>query len=407
MTRKKQKKSTFFISTKVIVLANVALLVMLLALIFFSLPKVAGKDNSKQIEADAQEAVDECKTVPDWRSCYGFALSVYLKRESLEYSFKVLNRVEDIDSKTQSCHVISHKLAAAEMEKDPSKWGELVKRVDSNFCNYGFIHGVIEARSRFEPDFAINPKSIGEICEIITTGSRIRGADQSCAHIMGHVLLADKEGDIAESVDVCNKSKQSLQFECNSGIFMENFTRDNLVAHGVAEYVPWNDDIIQKQENLCRKYKDTISAKGCWMETSHLYNNKYPNQPKKVYEECSKSPSLEFTNTCYKHAVATLLENPHSDNTYLRSLCGIYDDKPGEYPECASIVIGSYINSSLKLTDKAFDYCSLAPDRFKSYCYQRIGKLLGMHVSKGMVISYCSKAPIAYLKDCENPGVNI
>ncbi len=396
------------IPTKLIIVADIILICLLAVILlpFNPLNKMPAKTNPKILNTDVESAVAKCKELPDWRNCYGYKLAEYLKKDDLEYSIEVLNRVEDVDPKTQNCHIIAHKLAAAEMEKDPEKWGEIVKRVDQSFCNYGFIHGVIEARARFESEFEVNPKSIEEICSIISKSSRIRGADQSCGHIMGHVILADKEGDIAKSIEVCGKIKQKLQYQCKSGIFMENFTRDNLVAHGSGEFVPWDEKTIKSQEEICLSQKESTSASACWYETSHLYNDKYQFQPEKVYQECQKAPTELYRKECYMHSVQTLAEKPNASAQYLLSLCEPFIDN-GHYYECEGVIIGGYIGSSLRRVGRTFDYCSTVPEKFKSYCYQKIGSLLGMHVDKKEVAKYCSKSPSEYQKRCNSPSKNI
>lgn len=403
---KKNKKKSRVIPTWVIIIADILLIIILaIWLLVFMKKPLAGTDPAR-ITADAMSAVAKCRDVPNWRDCYGYKIAEYLKKDSLDYSMKVLDKVEDIDEKAQSCHVIAHRMAAAEMEKDPSKWGDLVKKVDQNFCSYGFIHGVIEARSRFEPEFAVNPKSIEQICDLISGGTRVRGTDQSCAHIMGHVVLAEKEGSVPQAIAVCDKIEEKLQYQCNSGIFMENFTRDNLVAHGIAEYAPWGEETIQSQEELCLSHEDSISAKACWMEVSHLYANKYPFQPEKVYKECQKAPSELFREECYMHSIQTLLEKPNPTDAYLLSLCEPFRTR-GRYYECEGVIVHSYINSSLKLTSKAFEYCAMVPGEFKSYCFQKIGKILEMHLPKKEVTAYCRSAPSNYQHDCNNPSDRI
>ena len=86
-----------------------------------------------------------------------------------------------------------------------------------------------------------------------------RGVDQTCVHIIGHVLLVQTKGNVDQAVAICSQIPLNLQKECASGIFMENFTRDNLVDHEIAPTVLWDDRTISQTEQLCRQYVGKIA----------------------------------------------------------------------------------------------------------------------------------------------------
>lgn len=376
-------------------LLALALLDIALVIILLGLPNPVGVF----VEGDAQRLAQVCQNNPNWRTCYGNELASITKQHNFDYTLQIIKILPTVDPKTGDCHILAHQATGAEIAQDPLRWEELVKKIDANSCNYGFVHGIVEGRSRFDPKFNLNEESIPQICETITKYKPVKGIDQTCAHIMGHVLLVEKDGSIPDTVNICEKIPQSLQYQCFSGTFMESFTRDNLVTHGLAKKIPWNEETIKAQEDLCRKYQG-FAAMGCWQEISHMYSAYFHDDPAKVFEACSRAPNIKFRNECYQHAVASLTTQGPEEENYFASLCKYYEDNEYEYQRCTLVAVDSMMNASISYTDRALNYCSAIPEGFKDECFKNIAEALALRVSREDQIRLCQNAPENYRLIC-------
>ena len=189
--------------------------------------------------------------------CYSKKFGELSQRESLQTNLAVLTQLEQIDPNARGCHSIAHTITFFVLEKNPDSWQEMLNQVSSNRCSGGFVHGVLEAHSRFDKNFVLNEKTIPEICSLLPEGEE----EHNCSHILGHILLATNEGYISSAVGVCQKIPQALRNECLGGVFMENMTLDNLIAHGIVEiHLNWNLEIglFEYLDWYCEKYRKQV-----------------------------------------------------------------------------------------------------------------------------------------------------
>lgn len=347
----------------------------------------------------ANNLTDTCQGRLDWRRCYGLELATLTREKSFDFAIEVMRQLPNLDPKTADCHILAHTATAAEVAKDPSNWENLIKKIDVLSCNYGFVHGIIEGRSQFDPKFVLNEQTIPEICRIMMENKKARGVDQSCTHIMGHVLLAEENGKIEDALEVCKKIPSELQYQCFAGTFMENFTRENLVAHEISDRIPWNEETIKLQEQICSEYRD-LTSEACWMEISHMYSVFFKNDPPRVYNACSRAPNIKFRNACYQHAVAGLItEGPLEDEHFI-SVCKPYIDDPLEYNKCTFLVVDSMLNASVHFSDRSLKYCTVITESFKEACFRYIARSLSLRVTKEEQIRLCEAAPENYKSIC-------
>jgi hypothetical protein len=356
-------------------------------------------DQTKEqtIKKESQSILAQCTQKDHWSNCYSDMFSRLAKEYDLNFTLEILEAINKKDQRLTDCHVIAHKIMTEEVEKHPDKWQQLLKIVDPNICNYGFIHGIIEGKMRVDPTFTLNPKTIPSFCEAMLTEKGSRGVDQTCAHIVGHVILVQTHADIVEAVKICQSIPVYLQKECASGIFMENFTRENLVAHGIAEFVPWDDQTIAEIENICRQYDGNI-AYGCWQEISHLYNHRARLTPYLVLQDCKHAPSETLQKACFLHAVATFIQNPSFDISDFASVCTVFSDN-SFVGQCMSTAVKSLLNSSIEPRKAAISFC-LAQKKRKNECFYMIHDFLSMKLKKREIQSYCSNVPKNYRPYC-------
>jgi len=383
------------------------LLLIFVLSIFWSKSVSRDKKNLQKpasIDQQTESALNHCSQKGDWRTCYAKELGQFVQKARFAEGLKVLSQIQDKDLKTRDCHIMAHYMSAAEYKKNPAHWQTILSQTGRDACGYGFIHGIVEAKSLTDPSFHLTATTIPPFCKTILDIYKIDGSDTSCAHIMGHILLAEKAGNIEEATKVCSQTEKKLQKECSSGVYMENFTRDNLVVHTSLKKIPWNLDTLKKQEALCRKATGS-AALGCWQEISHLYNSRHPADPQGLYQDCQTSGKEAYTDLCYLHGVATLIKTERVVKTdkYLQSICAQYNAKETPYNNCVFVAIHGLLNASVKYAPQTFHYCSLLPTNHKGYCYQAIGRYLTTRESTSEVKDQCQNAPSQYRVMCQNP----
>lgn len=363
-------------------------------------PPKQTKATAVDYAAVAKSLAAGCSSNPDWRNCYGYRLAAMAKDHNLTYLTNTIYAIQKIDPKTQDCHILAHRAMNALVAKDPSKWQDLLDTVDPNACNYGFIHGILEARSQFDPSFVLNAKTIPSFCRMMVEHKpNSQGIDQTCAHIVGHLVLAQEYGNIPMAVSICNGIPESLQRECFGGLFMENYTRDNLVIHGIAKYVPWTDAYTKQQEDLCNKYSG-MAGLGCWETISSLYTAKYFFQPDMIYASCQHASTQEYINQCYDFSMPVLMYKPDADQAYYASLCNRFADQPGEFEKCATTAVRSVVFAAKDAQKRAFDFCSSVPGNYKNLCYKILGRALTPMTTTSDQQELCANVEPMYQQDC-------
>lgn len=389
--------------SKLLISSNIVLALFAM-LIIVQIQKAEAHDTIAVVQKQlyAQSMVNVCKDKENsWRNCYGAKLGDVVKNHTLIYGIQVLKEVQKIDPQTLDCHVVSHRMSAAEVNKNPKNWISILLAIDPNICIYGFMHGVIEARSAYDPTFILNADSLADICAIVANTNQVSGIDKTCAHIMGHVLLAEKYGKIPDAVAECEKTLPSLRYKCFGGLFMENYTRDNLIAHELTDRIPWSNEVIAQLEQLCNEYTG-LASMGCWEEMSHLFAYQAGNDPKKVFTSCSRASDIFTRDECYRHSIPNyvLVDNQPSD-ALLASICELYiTTNEWEYIKCTQMIIHAYIGSSPKYYEAAFRYCALIPEKHMAECYKKIGFYLKERMSPSELTQWCTKARRPYEEYC-------
>lgn len=364
------------------------------------LTKPNSVDNSKSFaENQAQQIYENCNNGQKGELCYADQFGELTKKYDLEQVLKTLSAIQDIDPQTRGCHLLAHSISAAETAKDPSMWEEILTKFDPNSCTGGFIHGVIEAHSVSDPNFHLDSQSLGQLCSLVAQKTG-QGGEFNCAHIMGHILLAVNVNDIPKALDVCQGGPESMQYECFSGVFMENETRDNLVAHRLVDHIPWNKQTTQDQEDICHKYSG-VMGRACWREISHMYSFISIDNPSLVYQLCNKAPTSMDQDDCYFHSVGIMTASFRFDLSNSKDLCNPFINLPQKYQQCISYSTNSMILSSPKFADRVITLCESVPQNYRKGCYQNLGERLSQVASVEERKKLCTSAPADFRSYCE------
>ena len=355
---------------------------------------------SPEVRKSANQLLAACRKNGGGEFCYANQFGLLTKATSLKHAIDTLYAVQSVDTVARGCHLISHSISIAETEKDPSIWKEIIAEVPPDVCTGGFVHGVLEARMIVDKNFTIDANTVPEVCAIVDKNTGGRGKDQDCSHIMGHLLMVETGGDIKTASAVCDSIPQNLQYECQSGVFMENETRENLISHKLKERLFWNEEATKAQEDICRQYTGT-AAKGCWREVVHMYAFIAKDDPLAVYRRCSAAPEKGIVDDCYLHGVGIMAVSFRFDQSNFGKFCTPYTNEKGLYYQCMSITIGSLLTSTPEFSDRAIAFCNAVAEESKYDCFGRLGERLAYVVEQPLERErYCTTAPEKYKKLC-------
>lgn len=384
---------------------GLSLLILLMSLVLFvaSLEsgKIKGTNEGTSVSKSAQRIASFCQDKADWRKCYGDQLGSLNKSQKISDTLKVLTELESIDRKTMDCHLISHKIASSEVEKDPQNWLMIFQSVDQQMCMGGFVHGAMEGKKRFDSSFALNESTIPEICDSINKATKEKKYD-ACSHVIGHILLAEVGGDLKKGSGVCNRLPDELREPCNNGVFMENITRDNLVDHGLAKYIKFDDSSAAMIEETCRQYSG-IPGTACWRELSHLYAGLGDKSLKRMWELCSRASNMNDRDECYIHAFNSILPRPDFDESQLTAICTPLKFDSKKYDHCYSWAIYNFMNNSIVVNNRAITLCSLASDDYRKKCFAILGQRLARVLSFSDRQNFCKDVSEEYKTPCSCP----
>jgi hypothetical protein len=329
--------------------------------------------NNDSFKLTATEIQAKCVNTFLDKTCYVKEFSIISNQYDLATSLKILTNIQKIDPNTRDCHLIAHTIASNQTKKDPSSWQKLLSQIDANTCNGGFVHGVIEEKHNLDSAFVLDKQTIPEICQQV---KELNGAEEAtCIHIMGHLVLLDTKGDLNQAVDRCLQLPTQHHDRCLGGVFMEYELKDNLIAHGISSPPIWDEEALITQEAICREFKGEV-AKACWRELSRVYVLIYPNDPKKIFDNCIKSPDKEAVLQCYMHSMGFIATYPTTSDEVLKQLCSSVLFDKYYFLRCISYVNSYLLSNSLEFIDKSVFICENVPDNYQDGCFSLLGQRL-------------------------------
>jgi hypothetical protein len=256
----------------------------------------------------ASQIVASCKNKIDWNICYGNALSKINSKMPFIFSINVMEKIQNIDPQTKTCHVISHRLAWSEVAKNPANWLSMFKQIPNpNVCFTGFIHGAIEGKQRYDSHFELTPAIGNQICDQLKKVTKSNNT-YPCGHGLGHITLVENFPDLLEASKFCNSLQKDLNRSCLDGLFMEEIFKVNLIEHGLEKPINIGELYAQESENICRSFQDQ-EAESCWRELSILYSKITGPNFNQLKTHCQRAGSQRNINACYFRALPSIIMN--------------------------------------------------------------------------------------------------
>lgn len=334
--------------------------------------------------------------------CYAQELTRILQEKNFEYSLQVLAVLQERDPMKRDCHATAHLMAASEVARDPGKWKELLSAIDPEYCGGGFLHGIIEGLARGDPSFDFdNPGLIQEICAQVRESRATSFGRRTCTHIMGHILLVEKVGNVPAAISVCSGLSQGTQYDCYFGVFMETYTKENLVAHGLAALpVVWDDAMVKNLETLC-KTQSGLARKACWLNLPQITINVYGNNPADMYASCYSILPIEYREECYLKAVDTMASVANWPKVERKTdFCSFFKNNEEELLRCIDVVLSAIAETSPELVERAVVTCETLSLVLQDVCFSMFGRQLGYRISAQMQKELCLRVPARFRETC-------
>ena len=357
------------------------LLGIFLALLFlFVISNVTALKQSSHLEAKlpsenkelveiAKNIKDECvkdaKSFGNKETCYSKKFNLLAEKSGPELSFQVMGELQKIDPDAVGCHLIAHGIGLGSYKWNPNEWRKLIREMNPS-CNYGAIHGVLENYINSLPQKSFSKEIIPTIC-----GENPRA---DCNHIIGHMILVETDGDVKEGLSLCEVLTDPIQLNhCYSGVFMEEETALNLITHGIVDksWLNWPAR-LPELDKLCRTFSGE-KFKACWTELVHVIVVAYGNDPKSVFNYCSRAPSNDAAQSCKYHGIGIMAAGTNFDLPKIKSWCDFKQlDNPNFKSNCYVQLVASTISTIPKEQDKIKQFCQSLESAYQPSCFDQI-----------------------------------
>ena len=354
------------------------------------------------IEQKAKSIVSVCSKAKEGRDkCYKKTLVQLTKDKNIFFTQKVLYAIQsiDIDPYVRNCHVLSHDIAEAAARKDPSKWRELMDKVDVNTCGGGFLHGILVVHTGDDPNFKVDSSFVNQVCY----KGQHTFKERTCSHILGHIIALNTEGKIDPGLEICEKTHPSFSDDCYNGVFMEESFKLTLVDHGLAKLPVRDERRMITQEKRCLKYTGRPGV-ACWVDMAEIFVEFYNYDAAKTYESCNRAPEESERKQCYLKGVILMAVSPNYDSEdNLLSACAPYTQNEKLYSQCTNYIIASLMAHSASFADRGIKLCTNIDDKYKKNCFKDLGEQLAISASeRSDRQELCRSTPEEYRSICIN-----
>lgn len=299
-------------------------------------PSLKSSESLRQYATSVIEKCREAKFRPD---CYDNEIPKLTDVISMEEAFEVVKLVQQKDERYLYCHVVSHKLSDKEVEKNPSRWKDVVARCPTTFCNNGCHHGALIQRFNSETltDAQIEEvkPDLQDVCEPRGRWSPVEIERSMCYHALGHLHLYITSADIKKAVALCEligrkpDGRNYIQ-TCTEGVFMQIYQPLEPEDFALVQ------NLTPKKEEVpvfCEKYHNTsnMSWDACRREAWPLFREEIL-KPAGLVKFCSYTDNHVWQKVCYA-ALMNIITIHHviqreNDISGIQKFCSELPDVP-------------------------------------------------------------------------------
>ena len=359
----------------------------------------------------AQQVQDKCKGSHYKVSCYDREIPKLMDYISMEDAFNVTKIIQKTDNQYKYCHVLGHKLSGREVQKDLSKWKEVITRCPATMCNNGCLHGPL--LTKFNNETFTNDQiakimpDLESICEPREGWSPSNLEISVCYHGLGHLNMYITGANVQRSVDLCyeesiKKDGRNYQQTCIQGIFMQIYKPLEPEDVALIKNVRQTKKTVEK---FCSQFiGDAYSA--CHNESWPLFRKEI-EQPDGLTKFCTYSNDEMEQRKCFSNTLGYLTTFYVIDSISLQKLANFCMGlRPQNRSKCFGDAAIRMVQIDPSYKFKALEICKSAKALSDS-CYQALAYYAQTLFKDGSkeFVAYCNLLPEPYQKQCLNKEI--
>lgn len=385
---------------------KILLIIYALAALILLVKKVPPAPN---LQKYAEEVLAKCQAEKYRPGCYDKEIPKLMDSISMEEAFKVTSLVQAQDKTYTYCHVLGHKLSAREIDKDPSKWKEVVTRCPSGICSNGCIHGGFQERFRsesFTDEQILELKpDLMDLCEKRANWNPTGLEQASCYHALGHLTMYLTSADISKSTSLCEEiaiKKDGRDFSqlCFDGSFMQIY--QPLEPDDFA-LIKGKEIVKETVDSFCSKFSGKQKG-SCLSESWPLYRQEVINNPNELVRFCSKEEE-DQKKRCFVGMFYVLTAQLNFDTLRIKNYC--LNLPPDLSSLCFANSASRLIETDYKNISQAIEFCSGSQTSLnQEVCYGELVKFsnYNFHAGSEQFFELCNGLPAKWKTKCLSKG---
>ena len=385
---------------------------IILVIIFFGLVILISRQSNirqKNLQKYAQDVLIKCSKEKYRPTCYDREIPKLMDIISMEDAFKVTAMVQSQDKSFPYCHVLGHKLSAREINKDPSKWKEVVTRCPSGICSNGCIHGGFQEKFRSETFTEeqiekLKPDLI-DLCEKRANWYPTGLEQASCYHALGHLTMYLTDADVNKSTSLCEQAaikKDGRDFSqlCFDGAFMQIYQPLEPDDFSLIKGREVNRDQL---DGFCGQFSGRKKG-SCLSESWPLLRQEIINNPDELVKFCGKEEQSEQSR-CLAGLFYVLTTQLNFDSEKIKNYClALPQNIQGL---CFANAATRMIETDYGNISASVELCaSSQTDANKDGCFEELVKYstYNFHAGSEQFLQLCNGLPNDWKTKCLNKG---
>lgn len=257
------------------------------------------------------------------------------------------------------CHQLTHVIGRSAVDLYPTL-PAMFSNGDS-FCWSGYYHGVMETIAGNAGAGAL-PSMLDKMCDGIPGKENYSFEYYNCVHGLGHGIMAVKDGELFESLLLCDTLAGGWEkLSCAGGVFMENIMDETRT--GTSKYLK-DGDLLYPCDAVADYYKTPCFL----MQTSHMLHATGYDW-KRVFATCAVAEPA-YRPACYQSIGRDASGSTVSDAEKIIKICAIGINKAQKEGCVAGAAkdIVSYYNTDVQ----AKKFCDLLDKSLAPLCISTV-----------------------------------
>ncbi len=251
------------------------------------------------------------------------------------------------------CHDLLHRIGSEAFLKYRSF--DTAISFHRDFCNSGYLHGI------FESFFTQVEDPLDSLTTLCTSKTFLRRPFDlwQCYHGLGHGLMYLTEGDLEESLRLCDGQREEGRESCYNGVYMEAFN---------AEVLPFEQDLVERDPlDVCTEA--SVAKIDCYTYVATAWSQLREVSFEEMFRLCS-SAEYGYDAICVVGIGSEAMKRNMLAKEGVFTLC--MNAPSTEYRTmCTQGLVGMYLNQ-MGSYESGLGLCTVMPDALKAVCNERV-----------------------------------